>query len=340
MLGDLMRKSEKLLERLLQCLVEELIKDGSIEEFELTPLHSFLTEFSLPAGAYQRIRSELAQKVPSGKERGRLLFPQLFQAIFDRLNPYHHVSEIDEALKRLVSAFSLPENFLREYEEHVYGISDEEDSMLEAQQTAPNPGVMRGTSTQKYSVEDGDDTKTLIITLLGDGIRAEPGVIILSRGEIQMEPIALEVLQTMRGMNAGRRLHRPAYSGQGTLVFRPMQGDLREIPMQNEEWVVNPDFFLACDLDLCLSALTSVKIPSDDFIHPMKITGSGTFVIRGLGRIEILDLNGERLMLHNQAFLARTKGFQHKIQLSKEPGQADQLIHILRGTGKVVVSYC
>ena len=58
-----MRQTEKLLERLLRCLISELIKDNSIEEFELTPLHSFLTEFGLPAGAYQRIRSEVAQSI-------------------------------------------------------------------------------------------------------------------------------------------------------------------------------------------------------------------------------------------------------------------------------------
>lgn len=333
-----MRKNEKLLERILKSLVEELIKDGSIEEFELTPLHSLLSEFSLPAGAYQRIRNSLTPAVIGGAKKGGLQFPRLFQVIFDQLNPFHHVSEIDESFERLVKIFNLPDNFLREHEEQIYGISSEEEVLENSYTSGPSDFEIRGTTSKKYEIEQRNENSVLSVNLLGDGIRAEPGTVFLAVGSIHLEPTCLEVLKTLKGMNAGRSLHRPVYRGQGQVFFRPVKGQLVEWSLEDGEFIINPEVFVACDVGLHLSVLTAVKTPSENLPQLTKLSGSGAFILRANSSLQVLELNGERLMLHHEAFLGRTRDFKHQIQFSREPGQGERLVHILQGTGTILLT--
>jgi uncharacterized protein (AIM24 family) len=335
--GDLMRQNEKLLERLLRCLVEELIKDNSIEEFELTPLHSFLTEFALPAGAYQRIRTDVVGISKPEQEVGRLEFPALFQAIFDRLNPYHHVSEIDVAFKSLCTIFQLPDSFLSEYEELIYGISSDGEEPVQISSNQKVPQSPRGSTTEKFQITQEGNQKVLEILLLGDGILAESGFISRARGEILVEPLPLGVLTVLKGMNAGRRLYRPIYRGVGALVFRPVCGDVIEMNLTGNEWILNPESFLAADLELSLTAQTAVKRPRDSIPYPIKIRGKGILVIKAPAPIHFLELKEEKIQLADKAFVARTAGFKHQIEFSREPGQESREIHILRGTGKIAV---
>ena len=331
-----MRKNEKLLERILKSLVEELIKDGSIEEFELTPLHSLLTEFSLPAGAYQRIRKSLTPSTVAVPNKGGLEFPRLFQVLFDQLNPFHHVSEIDEAFKRLVKIFNLPENFLREYEEQIYGISSDEGVFDEAFQIDSSSAQSRGTTSRKYEIARKEESSLLIANLLGDGIRAEPGAVFLSAGSIHLEPTCLEVLKTLRGMNVGRSLHRPAYRGHGQVFFRPIHGELVEWNLENEEFILNPDVFIACDIELQLSALRAVKMPSEETPQLTKIFGSGVLIMRATSGLRVFETKGEPLTIQHEAFLGRTRDFKHQVQFSREPGQGSRMVHILQGTGTIL----
>ena len=332
-----MRQNEKLLERLLRCLVEELIQDNSIEEFELTPLHSFLTEFTLPAGAYQRIRAEVVGNSKPEQETGALEFPSLFQAIFDRLNPYHHVSEIDGTFKSLCTIFQLPDSFLNEYEELIYGISSDEEEPVKIPHKVEAPKPIKGSTSEKFQITTEGSLKLLEAHLLGDGILAESGFISRARGEILVEPIPLGVLKVLKGMNAGRRLYRPIYRGVGALVFRPICGDVIEMNLTGNEWILNPDSFLAADLELSLSAQTAVKKPLETIPYPIKIRGTGILVIKATAPIQFLELKNEKIQLAAGAFVARTTGFQHQIEFSREPGQETKEIHILRGSGKIAV---
>jgi len=173
----------------------------------------------------------------------------------------------------------------------------------------------------EWSVEKGPAFSVLKVRLEpGESVTAEPGAMMLIRGDVEVETKSGGILKgLLRSLAGGESFFLNTYRsrGGGEIWFvPPVPGDIRAIELRGDEWVVQDTSYLAHtgDVDVSVAWRGFKGLLAEGELVWLKVSGRGVVWVNSYGAMEEVEVPaGERIIVDNFHFVAMPAGTRYRI---------------------------
>lgn len=198
--------------------------------------------------------------------------------------------------------------------------------------------------------------RQLICSLKEDGVQIRQGMMQWMCGECAMTSnvggIGGYLGRKLGGKMTGQNMIAPLYSGTGTIVLEPVDGDIYLLDL--EQWqggvLIDPDLFLACTSDVRLKTTMRRNLSSALFgsegMFSMAIEGSGTAALKvpcPSNTLVIVELEDDVLKLDGNFAIAWSDSLEFSVETSGSSLTSSAISkqgfsNTYRGTGRILLS--
>jgi uncharacterized protein (AIM24 family) len=167
------------------------------------------------------------------------------------------------------------------------------------------------------------------------------------RGRIEMTSSTPTVGGFFKSVVTGENIFRPTYTGTGEIFFGPpIFGEYEILNLAGEEWILEQGSYVASDAGIEISAFRNKAVSAlvgGEGWFQTSVKGSGQVVIQAPGKIQRLDLAGERLSVDGKFAIARTAGLKFEVHKAARSiigsiTSGEGLLSIFEGTGTVLIA--
>ncbi|HZN34808.1 MAG TPA: AIM24 family protein [Pirellulaceae bacterium] len=178
-------------------------------------------------------------------------------------------------------------------------------------------------------------------------VRAESGALHYMRGNIELTSAAPSVGGFLKSVMTRENIFRPTYQGTGEIFFGPPTfGEYEILELKQEEWILEQGSYVCSDASIEVGvwrnkALTALFGGEGWFQTSVK--GTGKVVMQAPGRVQRIDLRGEKLSVDGKFAIARTASVNFEVQKAAKSilgslSSGEGLLSTFTGHGTVLIA--
>jgi uncharacterized protein (AIM24 family) len=199
----------------------------------------------------------------------------------------------------------------------------------------------------RFEVVSQDGLKLLRCEINGEMVRAESGALHYMRGRIEMTSAAPSVGGFFKSVMTGENIFRPTYQGTGEIFFGPpIFGEYEILDLAGEEWILEQGSYVCSDAGVEVGAFRNKAVSAllgGEGWFQTSVKGTGKVVMQAPGKVQRIELKGEKLSVDGKFALARTAGLKFEVQKATRSilgslSSGEGLLSTFEGVGAVLIA--
>ena len=198
-----------------------------------------------------------------------------------------------------------------------------------------------------YEVVTTQELKMIKVTLNGDTVRSESGVMHYMKGNIDMVTKAPSIGGFLKSMVSNENIFRPTYTGTGEVYFGPPTfGEYHIMELTGNELIIDQGSYVCSDESIEIGVFRNKSmsmLAAGEGMFQTSVKGTGKVVMYSQGPLQAIDLQNDTLTVDGSFAVARdaTLNFETRLLgkgvLSKVAG-GEGFVNVISGTGRVYLS--
>ena len=198
-----------------------------------------------------------------------------------------------------------------------------------------------------FEIIDYEGQKMIRATINNETIRAEAGALHYMHGQIEMESKAPSAGGFLRSMVTSETIFKPTYTGTGVVYFGPpIFGEYVTLTLNNEEWILDQGAYVCSDISIEVSShrnKAATALLGGEGLFQTSVKGTGNVVIQAPGKVQRIDLNGEKLSVDGSFAVARSAALTFKVEKATRSffgsmTSGEGLLNTFQGVGPVMLA--
>jgi uncharacterized protein (AIM24 family) len=199
----------------------------------------------------------------------------------------------------------------------------------------------------RFEVVSQDGLKLLRCVIENEMVRAESGALHYMRGRIEMSSPAPSVGGFLKSVVTRENIFRPTYSGTGEIFFGPpIFGEYEILDQAGEEWILEQGSYVASDAAIEVGAVRNKAVSAllgGEGWFQTSVKGTGKVVMQAPGKVQRIELAGEKLSVDGRFALARTANLKFEVQKATRSilgavTSGEGLLSTFEGSGAVLIA--
>jgi uncharacterized protein (AIM24 family) len=199
----------------------------------------------------------------------------------------------------------------------------------------------------QFEVVASEALKMVRCVIHNETVRAESGALHYMRGAIEMTSSVPSVGGFLKSVVTRENIFRPTYQGTGEIFFGPpIFGEYEILDLSGDEWILEQGAYVCSDAGIEVGvwrnkALTALFGGEGWFQTSVK--GTGKVVMQAPGRVQRINLHGEKLSVDGRFAMARTAGLNFEVQKAARSilgslSSGEGLLSTFEGHGTVLIA--
>ena len=200
----------------------------------------------------------------------------------------------------------------------------------------------------RFEVVAQDGLKLLRCEINSEMVRAESGALHYMRGRIEMTSAAPSVGGFLKSVVTRENIFRPTYQGTGEIFFGPPifgEYEILEL-LAGDEWILEQGSYVcsdaAIDVGVFRNKAVSALLGGEGWFQT-SVKGIGKVVMQAPGKVQRIELKGEKLSVDGKFAMARTAGLKFEVQKATRSilgslSSGEGLLSTFEGTGAVLIA--
>ncbi len=198
-----------------------------------------------------------------------------------------------------------------------------------------------------FEVVAQEGLKMIKCVLGNEVVRAESGALHYMRGNIEITSAAPSVGGFLKSVVTRENIFRPTYQGTGEVFFGPpIFGEYEILDLAGQEWILEQGSYVCSDISVEVGVWRNKALTAffgGEGWFQTSVKGSGKVVIQAPGKVQRIDLNGEKLSVDGKFAIARTAGLKFEVQKAARSimgslSSGEGLLSTFEGIGTVLIA--
>lgn len=198
-----------------------------------------------------------------------------------------------------------------------------------------------------FEVVTRDGLKMVRCVIEGETVKAESGALHYMLGQIELTSAPPSVGGFLKSLVTSENIFRPTYTGTGEIFFGPPTfGEYEILDLSHEEWILDQGAYVCSDTTLEIGAWRNKSVAAmfgGEGWFQTSVKGSGKVVIQAPGKIQRIELNGNKLSVDGRFAIARTSDVTFEVQKATKSmlgsiTSGEGLLSTFAGTGSVLIA--
>jgi uncharacterized protein (AIM24 family) len=199
----------------------------------------------------------------------------------------------------------------------------------------------------RFEVVSQDGLKLLRCVIENEMVRAESGALHYMRGCIEMTSAAPSAGGFLKSVMTRENIFRPTYQGRGEIFFGPpIFGEYEILDLADDEWILDQGSYVCSDAAIEISAFRNKAVSAllgGEGWFQTSVKGTGKVVIQAPGKVQRIELKGEKLSVDGRFALARTADLKFEVQKATRSifaavTSGEGLLCTFQGMGTVLIA--
>ncbi len=199
----------------------------------------------------------------------------------------------------------------------------------------------------KFEVVAQEGLKMIKCMLANETVRAESGALHYMCGKIEMTSSTPSVGGFLKSVMTRENIFRPTSQGTGEVFFGPpIFGEYEILDLHGEEWILEQGAYVCSDADIEIGAWRNKALTAffgGEGWFQTSVKGTGKVVMQAPGKVQHIELSGNKLSVDGRFALARTAGLNFQVQKAAKSiicslTSCEGLISTFEGTGTVLIA--
>jgi uncharacterized protein (AIM24 family) len=191
-----------------------------------------------------------------------------------------------------------------------------------------------------------DGLKLLRCVIENEMVRAESGALHYMWGRIEMTSSAPSVGGFLKSVVTRENIFRPTYQGTGEIFFGPpIFGEYEILDLAGEEWILEQGSYVCSDAGVEVGAFRNKAVSAllgGEGWFQTSVKGTGKVVMQAPGKVQRIELKGEKLSVDGKFAFARTSGLKFEVQKASRSilgsvTSGEGLLSTFEGVGTVLI---
>lgn len=198
-----------------------------------------------------------------------------------------------------------------------------------------------------FEVVAQEGLKMVRCVIQNETVRAESGALHYMLGQIEITSKAPSVGGLLKSLVTSENIFRPTYKGTGEIFFGPPTfGEYVVMNLSNEEWIVDQGAYVCSDMSIEIGAWRNKAFSAmfgGEGWFQTTVKGKGKVVIQAHGKIQRIELDGDKLSVDGRFAVARTADVKFEVQKATKSmlgsfTSGEGLLSTFSGTGSVLIA--
>lgn len=199
----------------------------------------------------------------------------------------------------------------------------------------------------RFEIISRESLKMIRVVIENETVRAESGALHYMRGAIQMTSPTPSAGGFLKSLMTGENIFRPTYTGSGEIFFGPpIYGEYEILDLNGEEWILDKGAYVCSDAAIELGMIRNKAVTAlfgGEGWFQTSVKGTGKVVIQAPGKVERIELKGEKLSVDGSFAIARTGDLKFEAQKATKSlfgsmTSGEGMLSTFQGTGTVLLS--
>lgn len=199
----------------------------------------------------------------------------------------------------------------------------------------------------QFEVVSQDGLKLLRCVIENETVRAESGALHYMRGRLEMTSATPSVGGFLKSVMTRENIFRPTYQGTGEIFFGPpIFGEYEILDLADDEWILEQGSYVCSDAAVEISAFRNKAVSAllgGEGWFQTSVKGTGQVVMQAPGKVQRIELKGEKLSVDGRFALARTADLKFEVQKAARSifgsvTSGEGLLSTFEGTGTVLIA--
>jgi uncharacterized protein (AIM24 family) len=199
----------------------------------------------------------------------------------------------------------------------------------------------------RFEVVAQEGLKMIKCAIDNEMVRAESGSLHYMCGKIEMSSPAPSVGGFLKSVVSRENIFRPTYQGTGEIFFGPpIFGEYEILDLQGEEWILEQGSYVCSEAGVEIGVWRNKALTAffgGEGWFQTSVKGTGKVVIQAPGKVQRIELRGDKLSVDGRFALARTAGINFQVQKAAKSiigslTSGEGLINSFEGTGTVLIA--
>jgi uncharacterized protein (AIM24 family) len=151
----------------------------------------------------------------------------------------------------------------------------------------------------------------------------------------------------LKSVVSRENIFRPTYQGTGEIFFGPpIFGEYEILDLQGEEWILEQGSYVCSEAGVEIGVWRNKALTAffgGEGWFQTSVKGTGKVVIQAPGKVQRIELRGDKLSVDGRFALARTAGINFQVQKAAKSiigslTSGEGLINSFEGTGTVLIA--
>jgi uncharacterized protein (AIM24 family) len=199
----------------------------------------------------------------------------------------------------------------------------------------------------QFEIVAQEELKMIRCVIDNETVRAESGALHYMRGSIEMTSAAPSVGGFLKSVVTRENIFRPTYKGKGEIFFGPpIFGEYEILNLAGEEWILEQGSYVCSDATVEVGVWRNKALSAflgGEGWFQTSVTGNGKVVIQAPGKVQRIDLKGDKLSVDGRFAIARTAGLSFEVQKATKSmlgslSSGEGLLSTFEGSGTVLIA--
>jgi uncharacterized protein (AIM24 family) len=199
----------------------------------------------------------------------------------------------------------------------------------------------------QFEIVAHEELKMVRCVIDNETVRAESGALHYMRGQIEMTSAAPSMGGFLKSVVAGENIFRPTYKGTGEIFFGPpIFGEYEILNLSGQEWILEQGSYVCSDMAIEVGVWRNKALSAffgGEGWFQTSVKGTGKVVMQAPGKVQRIDLAGDKLSVDGKFALARTAGLKFEVQKATKSmlgslSSGEGLLSTFEGTGTVLIA--
>jgi uncharacterized protein (AIM24 family) len=199
----------------------------------------------------------------------------------------------------------------------------------------------------RFEVVSQDGLKLVRCVIENEMVRAESGALHYMRGRIEMTSAAPSVGGFLKGVMTRENIFRPTYQGIGEIFFGPpIFGEYEILDLAGDQWILEQGSYVSSDATIEIGTFRNKAVSAllgGEGWFQTSVKGTGKVVMQAPGKVQRIELKGDKLSVDGRFALARTADLKFEVQKATRSifgsvTSGEGLLSTFEGTGTVLIA--
>ncbi|HZL88102.1 MAG TPA: AIM24 family protein [Pirellulaceae bacterium] len=199
----------------------------------------------------------------------------------------------------------------------------------------------------RFEIVAQEGLKMIKCAIDNEMVRAESGSLHYMYGKIEMSSPAPTVGGFLKSVVSRENIFRPTYQGTGEIFFGPpIFGEYEIIELHGEEWILEQGSYVCSEAAVEIGVWRNKALTAffgGEGWFQTSVKGTGKVVIQAPGKVQRIELRGDKLSVDGRFALARTSDINFQVQKAAKSiigslTSGEGLISSFEGTGTVLIA--